>query len=228
MYTSMNVCLLFLSIFVFSPLANAGTGYTYFQTLTGDNADSDKARWDVVYGKNKGYVFGKDPAAFLSENLNLLPVGRTLDLAMGEGRNAVFLAKKGFDVLGVDISDVAIRKAKRLAHDNGVRIRTLVTDLNHYQIPPDSYDLILVFYYLQRSLIPQIVRGLKPGGVLVFENYTTGEMKYDKGQRRVDLLEKDELKTLFKDLVTEKYQEVDNATEAYASLLARKPKPKTH
>jgi len=204
--------------------AREGSGYTYFQNLTGDDADSNKSHWDQIYRRNQGYVFGKDPAPFLVSNLNKLPVGKALDIAMGEGRNAVFLAQKGFDVTGVDISEVAVRKAKRLAREKDVRIRTVIVDLNTYQIAPESYDVILVFYYLQRSLVPQLIRGLKPGGMIVFEGQTEADLKYRKAQSKDVLLTKGELKELFKGLQEVKYTEVDDGTRAYASLLARKPR----
>jgi SAM-dependent methyltransferase len=205
-------------------VAKNGSGFNYFQSLTGDDSDSDKSRWDNLYRKSKGYVFGKEPATFLVENLQQLPIGRALDLAMGEGRNAVYLAKKGFDVVGVDISEVAVRKAKHLARENGVRIQTVIADLHKYQLQPESYDVILVFYYLQRSLVPQIVRALKPGGVLVFESETVDDLKHHKTQNHAGLLEHGELKTLFNGLSVVKYAETDDGKRAVASLVARKPK----
>lgn len=196
----------------------------YFQKLTGDNSDSDKSRWDKMYSKHKGYVFGKEPAAYLVEVLSLLPKGRALDLAMGEGRNAIYLAKKGFNVDGVDISEVAIRKARRLAMEQGVRVKTIIADLNKYQVEAETYDVILDFYFLNRDLIAQIKKGLKKGGVVVFENYTRAHLKYDKAQNKAYLLNNGELKELFKDFEIVKYREIDNGKEALASIVARKPK----
>lgn len=212
-----------LASFSSAESGKSGGAKTYFQNLTGDDADSDKARWDKLYGKHKeGYVFGKEPAGFLARNLKSLPVGRALDIAMGEGRNAVFLAKKGFDVEGVDISAVAIRKAKRLARENGVKIRTIVADLNKYQIEAGRYDVIMVFYYLQRSLVPEIKKGLKKGGVVIFETHTMGQLKHDKAQEKAYLLEAGELRKMFSDLEILKYEEGDDGKNAVASLVARK------
>lgn len=207
-----------------SALARSDNGYTYYQRLTGDDSDSDKSRWNTLYGKKRGYLYGKEPAAFLVENLSLLPVGLALDLAMGEGRNSVYLAKKGFDVTGVDISEVAVRKARRLAKENNTRFKAVVADLTNYKIPPESFDVIIVFYYVQRSLTPQIVRGLKKGGILVFEAYNKDQVKYDKAENADFLLERGELKTMFKGLETVKYRQVDSGSEVYESLIARKPK----
>ncbi len=192
--------------------------------MTGDDADSDRSQWDQVFDR-QGYVFGKEPAALLQEHVDILPVGRALDIAMGEGRNAVFLAKKGFVVEGVDISEVAIRKAKRLAKENKVEITTTAADLNHYQIKPEAYEVILNIQYLQRSLIPQIKRGLKRGGVVVFENQTVDQLKLpdSAGLRRDYLLKVGELKELFSEFKILHYAETNDGKQAVATLVAMKP-----
>ncbi len=199
-------------------------GPNAYQLVTGDDADDHKGHWDTIYN-TRGYVFGREPAPFLRDHLSLLPPGKVLDIAMGEGRNAVFLAKKGFDVEGVDISEVAIRKAKRLARDNGVQIRTVAADLNSYSIRPGAYDVILNINYLQRSLVPGIKKGLKKGGVVVYENATVEQLQNPSGQQasRDFLLEKGELRELFKDFEILVFRETNDGKEALASLIARKP-----
>lgn len=159
------------------------------------------------------------------ENVDILPVGRALDIAMGEGRNAVFLAKKGFVVEGVDLSEVAIRKAKRLAKENKVEILTIAADLNTYQIKPETYEVILNIQYLQRSLVPQIKRGLKRGGVVVFENQTLDQLSLpnSSGVRRDYLLRAGELKELFKEFKILHYSEKNDGKQAVARLVAMKP-----
>lgn len=196
-----------------------------FQRLTGDDPEDDKGRWDQLFSTHD-YVFGKEPAQFLKEKVAHIPVGRALDIAMGEGRNAVFLAKKGFAVEGVDISDVAVQKAKLLARENGIEIRTTVADLNAYQIRPDTYALIANIQYLQRSLIPQIKAGLRRGGYVVYENPTIEELKRDptRNLRRDYLLGIGELKKLFTDFEIIEYSEGPGENGVIvARLLARKP-----
>ena len=166
--------ILFL-FFLFLPQASfAVTGLRYYQALTGEDGESEKSQWDRVYGRKKGYIYGKNPSPFLIETLRKykIPKGKALDLAMGEGRNTVFLARHGFEAIGVDLSPIAAKKAKFLAAENRVRIKVIVADLERYQIPKNSYDLILVFEYVQKSIVPQIIKGLRPGGVLIFESFT--------------------------------------------------------
>ncbi len=170
-------------------------------------------------------MFGKEPAEILRRHVDILPVGRALDIAMGEGRNAVFLAKKGFAVDGVDISEVAIRKANRLAKENHVDISSINADLNTYQIKPETYEVILNIQYLQRTLISQIKRGLKRGGVVVFENQTLDQLKLPNsaGIPRDYLLAPGELKSLFQDFKILFYSEKNDGKQAVAQLIAIKP-----
>jgi 2-polyprenyl-3-methyl-5-hydroxy-6-metoxy-1,4-benzoquinol methylase len=199
-------------------------GTTVWQLITGDDSDDDRRQWDQVYS-TRVYVFGKDPSAFLKDHIGKLPQGRALDIAMGEGRNAVFIAKKGFEVDGVDLSEVALKKARMLARDNKVTINTIEADLNTYKIPSETYDVILNIDYLQRSLIPQIKKGLKHGGMVVYENYTVKQLENTGGKalQRNFLLDEGELPTLFKDFKIIVYRETNDGKDARASLIAQKP-----
>jgi tellurite methyltransferase len=197
---------------------------TRLMHITGDSEFADdRSAWDRTYNR-KDYVYGKEPAPFLVRHVDKLPKGRALDIAMGEGRHAVYLAKKGFQVEGVDISDVGIRKALKLAAENGVKIKTTNADLNKYKIPANTYSVILNFYYLQRSLFPQIIAGLKKGGVLVFETNTVEHLKNPAGKdlEKEYVLEPGELKKAFSDLEILHYSETNDGKSAVASLIARK------
>jgi tellurite methyltransferase len=197
-------------------------GSNAYQMVTGDDSEGDRRNWDRIFDTG-AYVYGKDPSVFLRDHVALLPQGRVLDIAMGEGRNAVFMAQKGFKVEGVDISEVAIRKAKMLAKERKVSIETVNADLQKYEIRPESYEVILNINYLQRSLIPQIKRGLKKGGIVVFENETVDPSR-SSGQKvqRDFLLEKGELKELFREFQILVYRETNDGKEARASLIARR------
>ncbi len=192
--------------------------------ITGDSEFADdRAAWDKTYNR-KDYVFGKEPSLFLVKHVDKLPKGPALDIASGEGRHAVYLAKKGFQVEAVDISSVGLRKAQKLAAENGVKIKTVNADLNKYKIQPNTYKVILNFYYLQRSLFPQIIAGLKKGGVLVFETNTMEHLKNPAGKdfEKEYLLEAGELKKAFAELEIIYYSETNDGKNAIASLIARK------
>lgn len=204
-------------------------GTNAYQMVTGDDSEDDRHRWDKLFDSTDEYVYGKEPSPFLKNSIRILhpkrPQDRALDLAMGEGRNSVFLAENGYWVEGVDISEVALQKARKLAKTKGVLINTINADLNNYTIKPDNYQLIVNFDYVQRSLIPGIKRGLKKGGIIVYEGYTVDQVENPNGQyiRRDYLLQKGELKTLFKEWEILHYHEQNDGKEAKASLIARKP-----
>ena len=185
-------------------------------------APQDKERWNRKYG-DETYIFGKEPISFLVEHLDLLPKGKALDIAMGEGRNGVYLATKGFDVTGLDISEKGLAKARKLAAERGVSIATEVVDLQQHRLEKNAYDVVLCTYYLQRDLFPQIKEALKSGGVAVVETYTLEHRKYRPRFREEYLLRTNELLEHFQDMTILRYQFVDDGNAAYASIIARKP-----
>jgi 2-polyprenyl-3-methyl-5-hydroxy-6-metoxy-1,4-benzoquinol methylase len=101
----------------------------------------DQKRWDQRFGR-KEFAFGKEPNPFLKKHIRLFLKGRALDIASGEGRNAVFLAQNGFEVDAVDISEKGLKKAQKLAREKGVKINTFLVDLDQYQIEKEQYNLI--------------------------------------------------------------------------------------
>jgi 2-polyprenyl-3-methyl-5-hydroxy-6-metoxy-1,4-benzoquinol methylase len=180
----------------------------------------DKERWDSKYSTEK-YLFGKKPIQFLEDNVHLLPKGKVVDIAMGEGRNGVFLATKGFDVLGLDISENGLEKAHKLAAANNVKIETRVVDLETHTLEKNAYDVIICSYYMQRDLFRQFKDALKPGGMALVETYNVDYMKYAKFNKKW-LLDTNELLETFKGLKVIRYQAFDNGKEAYSSILVQK------
>jgi len=166
------------------------------------------------------------PSQYLVDHIDLLPGGRALDVAMGRGRNAVFLATKGFDVVGIDISTEAITDALKLAKLSGVNIATHVVDLEQTpDIEPDCYDLVICFNYLQRSLIPQIKKGLHQGGMVVYETYTIDQARFDRPKNPDYLLKHNELLHMFRDFRCIRYHEgVMEDRRAVAGIIAEKCK----
>jgi SAM-dependent methyltransferase len=196
-----------------------------FQHLTGIKTTQDsKAQWDEKYSRPT-FVYGKSAAEFLSENYQYIPYeGTVLDMGMGEGRNAVFLAQKGYKVTGVDISSVAVKKSYLLAQEFGVKIKGVVASLSDYKIAPGSFDAIVCFYYVDRSLVEKIKSWLKPGGILIYEAYTTREKARTKNRSRDDngYLKEQELLRLFSGMRVLKYEEPLHAKEFRSSIILRK------
>ena len=105
----------------------------------------DSHVWDERYAGD-GLVWSAEPNRFLVAEVEALPAGRALDLACGEGRNAVWLAEWGWDVTGVDFSNVGLDKARRLAEARGVSVRWELADVTEYTPAPESFDLVIVMY----------------------------------------------------------------------------------
>ena len=173
---------------------------------------------------NDTYEKAHEPARFLVENMELLPRGRALDLAMGNGRNAVFLAQQGFDVQGVDISAESVKKALELAHDLGVGLKALVADLEDgYRIEKNAFDVIICFNYLYRPLIPQIKEGLCGGGMVVYETFIVDQAQFGKPKNPDHLLRHNELLDYFRDFRCLRYHEgIYEDQRALAGIIAEK------
>ncbi|MBU2645139.1 class I SAM-dependent methyltransferase [bacterium] len=141
--------------------------------------------WDERYDTDE-YVYGIHPNKFLVSIADRIPVGKTLCLGEGEGRNAVYLASLGHDVLAVDSSAVGLKKARRLAQQQGVEIKTTVANLADLEIQPNSWDAIIsIFCHLPESmrkeLHQKVSAGLRSGGMYVLEAFTPEQLKYKTG-----------------------------------------------
>lgn len=148
--------------------------------------------WDERYSSEE-YVYGTEPNDFLAAHFTKIPHGEILCLAEGEGRNAVFLARQGYNVTAVDSSAVGLEKARRLAEKFNVSIRTAVTDLADFKVKPESYNgVVSIFCHIPKAtrqeLHKDIVSGLKPGGVLILEAYTPAQLQFGTGGPPTDAL----------------------------------------
>ncbi|HUL37198.1 MAG TPA: methyltransferase domain-containing protein [Thermodesulfobacteriota bacterium] len=188
---------------------------------------TDQKRWDKRFGR-KEFALGKEPNPFLKKNIHLLPKGKALDIAAGEGRNAIFLAQQGFEVDAVDISEKGLKKAQKLALKKGVKINTSLSDLDQYPIGKEQYDLIANFYFLKRHLIPRIKKGLKMGGKVIFETYLLEHRELGTGgpKQAKYFLKPNELIKLFRDFRILFYREgifrEGGRKKAVASIIAEK------
>jgi tellurite methyltransferase len=147
---------------------------------------------------------------------------RALDLAMGTGRHARALAQAGFRTFGVDISFDAVRSARASLVPDERTIAAWVADLRQYPLPRSRFDVIVVTRYLQRDLFGAISEALAPGGVLIYETFTTRQRMYERGPTSPDhLLEPGELRRAFDALDVLFYEEV-SAPEAVARIAGRR------
>ena len=181
--------------------------------------------------EGNGHRLGLAPSSFLVENFDLLPKGLALDLAMGEGRNAIYLATRGFDVDGVDADPERVARARVAARKLGAPIRAIVGNVEDgtYIIPIETYHVVTVFNYLHRPLFQDIKDGVLPGGVVVYQTFTVEQARLGKPTNPDYLLKPDELKRQFEDWELLRYREFvgpsrgSGPMRAVASIVACKP-----
>jgi SAM-dependent methyltransferase len=148
---------------------------------------SELARWNERFS-TPGYHFGTAPNAFLESQAHLLKAGQTaLSIADGEGRNGVFLAEQGLDVLAIDFSPPALAKARELAARRGVALRIEQADLLAWTWPVARFDVIVAIFiqFATAEDRPRIFSGirqaLRPGGLLLMQGYRPEQLAYGTG-----------------------------------------------
>jgi SAM-dependent methyltransferase len=145
----------------------------------------DAAEWDRRYAEQP-WLWTAQPNVFLVEEVAALAPGRALDLACGEGRNAVWLAERGWDVTGVDFSTVALDRARRLADDRGVAVALVHADLDAYEPPRRAFDLVVALYLqvppvLRRVALGRAVEAVAEGGTLLVVGHDLENLEHGVG-----------------------------------------------
>ncbi len=183
--------------------------------------DTDRDRWDRKYAqKEPPEVISPD--SFLTLALHGLAPGRALDVACGFGDNAIAMARAGFDVTAIDVSPVGLARAMARARGAGVSIDFIETGVEDFQYGQEVYDLVTVFYFLNRAIVPRLRQALRRGGHLLYKTYTVHELRYRPSLNREHLLEPDELRKLFSHGHVLLHEEKDTGREAYAKIMVRR------
>jgi SAM-dependent methyltransferase len=131
----------------------------------------DRHGWNDRY-EGRELIWTAEPNQFLVSEVESLVPGRALDLGSGEGRNAVWLAEKGWHVTAVDFSEVGIAKGREMALHRGVEVSWVAEDLNRYEPPDAGFDLVILFYIHlppeeRAELLAKAVRAVGPGGTVL-------------------------------------------------------------
>jgi cyclopropane fatty-acyl-phospholipid synthase-like methyltransferase len=147
---------------------------------------SEHERWETRFAA-AGYLFGKEPNAFLKAQTHRLRAGQTaLSVADGEGRNGVWLAEQGLDVLAIDFSATALAKARALAQERGVQIRTEVADITAWRWPQAAFDVIAAIFIAvdvadRPAFFANLKAALRRGGYLLMQSYRPEQLNYKTG-----------------------------------------------
>ncbi|HEX9879350.1 MAG TPA: methyltransferase domain-containing protein [Candidatus Binatia bacterium] len=189
---------------------------------------NDTKRWNIKHGAEAG---PGEPAAFLRQLIESgswsIPQGRAFDVAAGTGRNALYLAARGFDVDAVDLSETGLATGHTAAVNRGLTVNFIQLDLANAVFPQAAYDLIVNFNFLDRSLVPKLKGALKGGGRVIFETFLIDQRSLGHPNNPAYLLGHNELLELFREFRVLYYREGkfrDGETDSFrAGLLAEKP-----
>jgi SAM-dependent methyltransferase len=201
-------------------------------------SDNERHSWNQRYSLRSHTSLAPDPFLVQAFDQYVHPEfprgGPALDLAGGVGRHAIWLARRNWKVTLVDISEVGLEQAKDNAGNLARRIKLVAADLQNlsrhrasnraqsFSLGHSAYDLVIVFFYLERSLFPRLFRALKPGGFLIYKTYTLDQMKFPGGPSHpLHLLKPNELLDAFSSLRILSYRETIH-DRGVAELLARK------
>ena len=144
--------------------------------------------WNERFDKEE-FIFGKEPNEYLVEKTKqyLKPQDKVLCIADGEGRNGVWLAKQGMQVVGFDASDIALAKAKQFAKDNQVEVEYSFSDTDSYAWHENTYDAVIGIFIqfadpaMRARIFQQAHKATKPGGLFILQGYTPKQLEYKTG-----------------------------------------------
>lgn len=183
----------------------------------------DAQRWNARYLAERERWLEQSPRQLLVDYAHLLPKeGLALDAAAGVASNGLYLAVHGLHVIALDISEYGLRLARARARQRSLLLDTAVLDLAQLWLPPDHFDVILNFHFLERSTFDQYRRALRPGGWLIFETF----LRYDEAIENPEyFLKPGELCLAFKDFEIAHWREQDLGKQmrVTAQLVAQKP-----
>jgi 2-polyprenyl-3-methyl-5-hydroxy-6-metoxy-1,4-benzoquinol methylase len=185
-------------------------------------AEEDRIKWDKRWAAEKDLPRSM-PVWVAELDVELPRAGRGLDVAAGAGRLAVGMARRGLEMTAVDISPVGLALAREAARDEGLKLQTMVRDLEHDGLPPGSYELICCFHYRQPGLFPAICEALAPGGAVLAEVATVRSLEKQPQRTSRWLAEPNELLRCCEGLEIVYYREGWFGDRALARVLARKP-----
>jgi len=186
----------------------------------------ERERWNQKYREAPGSWLEPDTfllRAFAEFVQPLFPAGASaLDLAGGAGRNAIWLANKGWEVTLIDISETGVEQARQKAGPLASHIHFVVDDLTGFTASQTQFDVVMAFFYLERRIFPEILKAIRPGGLLIYKTLTLEQMKLASGPKDpAHMLASGELLRLAKGLQVLHYREAV-AEKATAELVARK------
>lgn len=176
--------------------------------------------WDTRY-REGFYDEAKAPHSLLKRFTPIVPAGIAVDIAMGNGRDAVFLAERGFSVCGLERSMEAIKRARQAMSEKGANILAVYGDANNLPLKGESADMVIVFYFLIRDIMEEITRLLRKGGILIYETFLKRQNLIDRHRADEYLLDDGELIGYFRGMEPLFYEETVVGLSGKRRMVAR-------
>ncbi len=192
-------------------------------------SEVDREKWDGKYADGS-YHTRTWPSPLLEAWLDRFPPGRALDIACGTGRNALRVAEAGYQVDALDISSVALDRARNSAHERGLEINWLQTDLDEARFETGGYQLVTVIRYVNRRMTQAIIDALAPDGWLLYEHHLRTPLNVEGPRSPEFRLAPQEVLQMFSSLRILHYGEAiqvepDGTTMAIVELIGCKGDP---
>lgn len=186
-------------------------------------SEADRKRWEAKYAAgnpNPGFV----PDPLLVRHASLLDGnGWALDLACGVGQNAMYLAKRGYEVVAVDGSLAGLRYGRTALAASGLRVHWVAADLDRFVLPRDEFALAIVFRFLDRKLFSRLKEAVIPGGLIIYETFNVNRLHSSPRMTRSYLLEPGELAGLFSDFETIETNDTSENRSELSHWIGRRP-----
>jgi SAM-dependent methyltransferase len=194
-------------------------------TTEGAGMSDKRTKWDNRWREKAGHPC--EPDGWLLRARDLLPAGKALDVACGQGRNALYLAEQGMSVTAIDLSEEALEQLRNEAAARNLDIRTCRVDLeSDPRLPGEGFDLVTIFFYLYRPLLPLLRNAVRPGGIMVMRSLSSAG-PFPGGPGNPDfVLHPGELLGIFADweiLLHEEGLEPSRRGGSVAGIVARRP-----
>jgi len=197
-------------------------------SFSASSSGDERERWNQKYREASGTGKWIDPDPFLLQTFSgyILPLfphgGSALDLAGGAGRHTIWLAQQGWEVTLIDISETGVEQARQRAGPLASHIRFVVDDLTHFQASQTQFEVVMAFFYLERKIFSEMVKAVRPGGLLVYKTHTLAQANLPGGPKKpAHLLKPGELLRRAEGLRVLHYQE-EVVKKATAELVAKK------
>ena len=188
-------------------------------------SETEQKEWTLRWSEDT-YDADAKPSSLVSAWATRVPHGRAVDLACGDGHNALYLAELGFLVDALDIAPTALNLVIRAATERGLSINTIVSDLDDYILPSNVYDLITIRFYTNRNMLTMVKNALKPNGFLIYEQHYVTHMEVSGPKSGDFRLLSNEMLELFSDFrihyFSEGVEEEGGALRSLQRLVAQK------